>query len=245
MISFTLDFTGNYGTVAVSVTTGSTWNDLNGKTFQLNLPDASTVDVKIVCHDTYVAVAAELRDGWFTDICTDPSRKTEVSPSDTIANGGTYYVTFVPYVECVFPDSNILVSSTGDTVPAKDIKDGQNIVYYNFESKRTEIGIVEMVYIHKNAMDFVKYTFEDGSYIEATDYHPIYTTDGWKSLVRRNGYDIPKIGDNVKTENGWKKLTKIETFKGLEDCYDFKVKGTDGTIVDNYFANGTLVQGSY
>ena len=81
--------------------------------------------------------------------------------------------------------------------------------------------------------------------IEVTDYHPIYTKGGWRSYTRRNGYEVPEVGDEVKTETGWKKLTKIESFKGEEDCYDFKVKGENGKTVDNYFANGTLVQGSY
>ena len=61
----------------------------------------------------------------------------------------------------------------------------------------------------------------------------------------RNGYEIPKVGDKVKTQEGWKKLISIESFEGLEDCYDFVVKGKDGQNVRNYFANGTLVQGSY
>ena len=61
----------------------------------------------------------------------------------------------------------------------------------------------------------------------------------------KNGYEVPEIGDEVKTENGWKKLVKIEEFTGVEDCYDFVIEAVDGKIINNYFANGTLVQGSY
>ena len=128
---------------------------------------------------------------------------------------------------------------------AKNIKEGNDIAYYNFEKEEVEIGKVEKAYIHKQATSFVKYQFEDGSYLEATDYHPIYTKEGWKSYTRRNGYEVPKVGDEVKTEKGWKKLVSIESFEGLEDCYDFVVRGIDGKIVNNYYANGTLVQGSY
>ena len=42
---------------------------------------------------------------------------------------------------------------------------------------------LKKTYIHKNATDFIKYILNDGSYIEATDYHPIYTNDGWKSYL--------------------------------------------------------------
>ena len=147
--------------------------------------------------------------------------------------------------ECVYPNSNILVSKDGKTIQAKDIKEGNEIAYYNFETEQVEIGTVEKAYIHKQATNFVRYKFEDGSYLEATDYHPIYTKEGWKSYTRRNGYEKPEVGDEVKTEKGWKKLVSIEGFEGLEDCYDFVVKGKDGKIINNYYANGTLVQGSY
>ena len=164
--------------------------------------------------------------------------------TDKIESGGHYVVSY-PGGECVYPNSNILVSKDGKTVQAKDIKEGNNIAYYNFETNKVEIGKVQKAYIHKQARDFVKYEFEDGTYLEATDYHPIYTKQGWKSYTRRNGYEVPVVGDEIKTENGWKKLTKIESFQGLEDCYDFEIIGVDGQKVNNYFANGTLVQGSY
>ena len=86
---------------------------------------------------------------------------------------------------------------------------------------------------------------EDGTYLEATDYHPIYTKEGWKSLTKRNNYREPKVGDEVKTECGWKKLTEIDVYTGIENCYDFEIISEDGIKVNNYSANGTLVQGSY
>ena len=78
----------------------------------------------------------------------------------------------------------------------------------------SKTGKVSKVYVHKDATSFVKYTFADGSYLEATDYHPIYTKEGWKSQTERNGYELPEIGDEVKTPNGWKEITKIETWEG-------------------------------
>lgn len=145
--------------------------------------------------------------------------------------------------ECVLGDSKIL-TNLNETKYAKDITNGDSIMYYNFETSQLEEGTVLKVYIHKDATDFVKYTFEDGSYLEATSYHPIYTQEGWKSLTRRNGYEKPEIGDKVKTQDGWKTLSKIEEYTGLEDCYDFSVKSKNGETVTNYFANGTLVQSS-
>ena len=132
----------------------------------------------------------------------------------------------------------------GETAKAIDVKKGDSIIYFDFDSMQLKEGIVGKAYIHKDATDFVKYVFDDGSYIEATDYHPIYTTEGWKSFTRRNGYEKPQVGDKVKTKTGWKTLKDIEEYKGLEDCYDFKVETKDGKEIDNYFANNTLVQSS-
>ena len=166
-----------------------------------------------------------------------------VKPNQIIKEGYVYYVQ--PFAECVFPDSNVQVSIEGRTVLAKDIKENDDIVYYDFKENVIKLGKVSKVYIHKGATDFVKYTFEDGSYLEATDYHPIFTKEGWKSLTNRNGYKTPIIGDKVKTEKGWKKIINIQQYKGEEDCYDFEIISKDGIKINNYLANGTLVQGSY
>ena len=72
-----------------------------------------------------------------------------------------------------------------------------------------------------------------------------YAEYGWKSLTRRNGYEVPQIGDKVKTSTGWKEIIKMESYTGLEDCYDFAITTKDGKIINNYYANDTLVQGSY
>ena len=145
--------------------------------------------------------------------------------------------------ECVSPDSNILSGSK--TIKAKDIKVNDLVSYYDFKTNKVEIGKVGRVYIHEDATSFIKLTFEDNSYIEMTDYHPIYTSTGWKSYTNRNGYPKPKIGDLVKSNNGYKKLVGIKPYVGKEDFYDFEIISKDGKKVDNYFANGALVQGSY
>ena len=146
--------------------------------------------------------------------------------------------------ECVSPNSNIL-SGNGKTIKAKDIKEKDLIAYYDFNTNKVEIGTVKKVYIHKDATNLIKYVFDDNTYLDVTDYHPIYTSSGWKSYTNRNGYSKPNIGDLIKTNDGYKKLKKIDVYKGKEDYYDFVVRGKDGRIINNYFANGILVQGSY
>lgn len=180
----------------------------------------------------------------YNDGCVWGDYILDVYATDVIEESKRYYHKR-NVAECVLPDSEILVEQEGKTILAKDIKEGDSIAYYNFETEEIEIGQVLKKYVHENATDFVRYTFEDGTYLEATNYHPIYTLQGWKSLTRRNGYDIPLIGDEVKSTSGWKKINKIETWQGNEDCLDFKIISANGTVINNYYANGTLVQGAY
>lgn len=147
--------------------------------------------------------------------------------------------------ECVSPTSKILMDLKGNTKLAMNIEENDKVVYYDFDTNTMKLGTVEKVYVHKDATNFIRYNLEDGSYVEATDYHPIYTSSGWKSYTNRNGYESPVIGDKVKTSNGYKEIIKIETYSGQEDFYDFMVISSDGEKVDNYFANGILVHSAY
>ena len=174
----------------------------------------------------------------------EPDMSNEIYSQFEIEENQNYYGIHNP-AECVYPDSEILIDADGKTTVAKEIKENDSIAYYDFNENVVKIGKVSKVYVHKEATNFVKYTFEDGSYLQATDYHPIYTKEGWKSLTNRNGYKKPEEGDLVKTEEGWKKLTNIEEYTGKEDCYDFEIVSESEIKVDNYFANGTLVQSSY
>ena len=207
---------------------GTTW-----KEFVQKHPDEFIIDDMGMVYYDHNILGRQRDDGQPADV---------VLGDEKIADGATYGTG--GFAECVRGDSLILTNRNNETTLAKDVRNGDAIVYYNFETNKLEEGIVSKVYIHKNAINFVKYTFEDGSYLEVTDYHPIYTQEGWKSLTNRNGYEKPQIGDKVKTEKGWKTLTNIEEYKRLEDCYDFAIKSKEGKTVNNYFANGTLVQSS-
>lgn len=145
---------------------------------------------------------------------------------------------------CVSGDSKIMTTLDGEVIEAKRLEEGNEIVYYDFKTKENKIGKIIKKHIHKKATNFITYTFDDNSYLQVTDYHPIYTKEGWKSFTRKNGYEKPQINDKVKSAEAWKKLIRIEEWNGKEDYYDFAIEANDGSIIDNYFANDTLVQSS-
>ena len=147
--------------------------------------------------------------------------------------------------ECVSPNSEILINENGQTKLAKDIIVNDNVMYYDFETNTMKKGIVNKVYEHKNASNFIRYTLEDNTYIEATDYHPIYTKTGWKSYTNKEDFEKPILGDEVLTNEGYKKLINIETYNGNETFYDFEIISEEGKTIDNYYANGILVHSAY
>ena len=171
-----------------------------------------------------------LEDGWMNQ-----------DLQEEIIEGNTYYL---GWAECVSPDSNIIINLNEDTKQAKDIRKNDTIVYHDFKTNTEKEGKVDNIFIHKKADSFVKYYFDDNTYLDVTDYHPIYTTTGWKSYTNRNGYKTPLVGDSVKTLNGFKELIKIESYTGEEDYYDFVIIDGDKKI-NNYYANNVLVEGSY
>ena len=171
-----------------------------------------------------------LEDGWMNQ-----------DLQEEIIEGNTYYL---GWAECVSPDSNIIINLNEDTKQAKDIRKNDTIVYHDFKTNTEKEGKVHKIFIHKKADSFVKYYFDDNTYLDVTDYHPIYTTTGWKSYTNRNGYKTPLVGDSVKTLNGFKELIKIESYTGEEDYYDFVIIDGDKKI-NNYYANNVLVEGSY
>lgn len=204
-----------------------TFNFIEGSTWEewIDNPECNT---KSVTKTGYGSV--NLEDGWMTQ-----------DLQEEIIEGNTYYL---GWAECVSPDSNIIINLNGDTKMAKDININDSIVYHDFETNSEKEGKVHKIFIHKKADSFVKYYFSDNTYLDVTDYHPIYTTTGWKSYTNRNGYKTPLIGDSVKTLNGFKELIKIEPYTGEDDYYDFVIIDGDKKI-NNYYANNVLVEGSY
>lgn len=204
-----------------------TFNFIEGSTWEewIDNPECNT---KSATKTGYGSV--NLEDGWMNQ-----------DLQEKIIEGNTYYL---GWAECVSPESNILINLNGDTKMAKDININDSIVYHDFETNTEKEGKVDNIFIHKKADSFVKYYFSDNTYLDVTDYHPIYTTTGWKSYTNRNGYKTPLVGDSVKTLNGFKELIKIEPYTGEDDYYDFVIIDGDKKI-NNYYANNVLVEGSY
>ena len=192
----------------------------------------------------------------FDDVLYFPHKQTEGGADTYFLATPTYRQEnkqircYIPQLACVSGDSDITISLEGATKKASQIQSGDSIVYCSSNHNKYEddswegkfkVGTVKDVYKHENANKFVKYVFDDGSTLDVTSYHPIYSQNGWKSFTRRYGYALPLIGDKIRTLNTWKNLSEIQEFSGNETYYDFTVNQTSTA---GYLANNTLVESS-
>ena len=164
-----------------------------------------------------------------------------VKSTDILQKGERYV--YKGAAECVLPNTKILANLDGSAKLASDMKQGDSMVYYNFETDKNEEGTVYETFKEKHTANFVRYEFEDETILEVTEYHPIYTAEGWKAFVENGKYDEPQVGDLVKTVTGWKTIKKIEKCTGIEECYNFIVMNKQGEKIYNYYGNGILVEG--
>ncbi len=164
-----------------------------------------------------------------------------VKSTDILQKGERYV--YKGAAECVLPNTKILANLDGSAKLASDMKQGDSMVYYNFETDKNEEGTVYETFKEKHTANFVRYEFEDETILEVTEYHPIYTAEGWKAFVENGKYDEPQVGDLVKTVTDWKTIKKIEKCTGTEECYNFIVMNKQGEKIYNYYGNGILVEG--
>lgn len=164
-----------------------------------------------------------------------------VKSTDILQKGERYV--YKGAAECVLPNTEILANLDGSAKLASDMKQGDSMVYYNFETGKNEEGTVYETFKEKHTANFIRYEFEDGTALEVTEYHPIYTVEGWKAFVENSRYGEPQVGDLVKTVTGWKTIKKIEKWTGTEECYNFIVMNKQGEKIYNYYGNGILVEG--
>jgi len=141
---------------------------------------------------------------------------------------------------CVDENSLILIDNLGSTKSIKSIREGDMVLTYNSETKINELKPVTRITIKEKTTDIVTITFEDGTQIIQNMYHEMYTRDGWKSLTNFYGEETLSEKDFVKTEDGWKKIEKIEINLNHEplDLYTIDTKENN-----NFYANGTLMKG--
>ena len=163
--------------------------------------------------------------------------KTEVAQEDTfysldVEDIDTYFtsdilVHNIPPGKCFTGDTMITLSD-GTYQKIKHIELGAKVKTYDVKTgKLQNSAVLEVVKVLHN--NLVKYKFNDNTEIMATDDHPFYVDENYRTL---------EVGDEVLNDELNKiKVVCVEKIAGLIETYN--INKTDNG--KNYFANRVLV----
>lgn len=156
--------------------------------------------------------------------------------------------TFEVYVNncCFVAGTQVLSDLEGNTKNIEDYRKGDTVVSYNVKTGEKYLAKVNSLIINPKATNMAKVYLEDGTVLDMTDYHPLYTKEGFKSLTNYMGFETLTEQDYVKTKEGYTKISKIERYTTEPivtynlDIVDFNEE-IDNDENDNFFANGIVV----
>ena len=119
------------------------------------------------------------------------------------------------------------------------------VVSYNVETGENYIAEVQGLIINPRPRNMARVYFAEGSMVDMTNYHPLYTKDGFHSITNKDGYDTLVVGDIVKTIDGWSELVEIELYETEPmNVYNLNIKDYDEIIDDDtndtYYVDGIL-----
>lgn len=188
--------------------------------------------------EVYFATDGNYGQIWYKD---SDGKRLNVVPE--VLDGGLWGSTFISDC-CFIPKTQILLNLNGETKNIEEIQNGDIVISYNVLTNSFYNVKVKKLIVNNNSLKMAKIYFDNGLTLEMTEYHPLFTKNGFHSLTNHKGYDTLVIGDKVKTYNGWSEITNIEQYKLDKPIttYNLDVINFDETIDsdinDTFIANG-------
>ena len=148
---------------------------------------------------------------------------------------------------CFSPDTLITIDLEGNTKKIKDLEVGDKIIVVNIKTgKKIITTVVKDASEHPITYDMTDIILENGTRITFNSYHPIYTTEGYKSVTNYNDYPTLKEGDyTIDINNKKLKIVKIKRYRTIPQMtYNLLIKGIKDDFLEEeyaYYANGVLV----
>ena len=183
-------------------------------------------------------------DNTFGKIWFDDQNGNKVNVVPDVVDGGAWGYAIIDSTCCFVADTAILLDFNGNTKPIQDIKAGDKVISYNIFKQEFYEVVVNQLIIHENTTDLAIVTFGDGRTLEMNEYHPLYTINGFHSITNYKGYDTLKVGDIVKSFDGWHEIINIERYKVDKPIitYNIGIKNFDEMVDDDtndtFVANG-------
>lgn len=151
---------------------------------------------------------------------------------------------------CFVKGTQITTSLNGDTKSIETLKEGDLVVSYNIKTKENYYTKIKKLITNPHSISMAKVYLNNGVILDMTDYHPLYTIEGFKSITDKK-YPELKVGDILPTFNNKESIiTNIELYKNEKSIttYTLNVINLDENIdddtTDNYYANGIIAHNS-
>ncbi|MFH2028336.1 MAG: hypothetical protein ABIJ08_04320, partial [Nanoarchaeota archaeon] len=132
----------------------------------------------------------------------------------------------------------------GSTKNIEDVKVGDSILSYNTDNNQyTNAVVLELESPIRNDYYIIK--LEDNEILKITDEHPVYTQDGWASIVPEAtlhdaNLNVKKLNEKDKILNVNKRWIKIKEITHIrEKVQTYNLKHVSNT--NTFFANDILV----
>lgn len=147
--------------------------------------------------------------------------------------------TFSGYSDCCFEGASQILLADGTTKNLSEISIGEKLITYNEQTGVNEINEVTALGtadVNHNTI----IVLEDDTIIQMNKYHPLWTENGWKSIVRHR--NLPKLTEADKLMNNNGDYVAIKSIEEVEidtaTYYTIKVANNN-----NFYVNGYLAQG--
>ncbi|MDP1695713.1 MAG: PQQ-binding-like beta-propeller repeat protein, partial [archaeon] len=190
---------------------------------------------------TFTGTTASLSNGNYilNAYCNDTSdnRNNTANVSFTVS------VSVTPPDSC-FPAGTKILMDDGNKKNIEDVNVGENVLSYNEETKQMQKSrVLEIESPIRESM--CEINFANGKALKLTDEHPVYTSDGWKSIspeeTKKENSDLIveklAVGDEVFSVSGSKEIKEIKCWNEIIQTYNLKKIENTNT----YFAEGVLV----
>ena len=181
---------------------------------------------------------------WYDDLVIGDSDNNWVYSYDEISNGVDYYL----IVFCCFDAGSKVLMADGTTKNIEDVQVGDLVMSLNEDTGEFISQKVTDTIINPKSIDLVYVHLSNGVRIGMRAYHPLLTTEGWKSLrpdspdaIRENIEDLSllEVGDTLVGYGEDVTIVSIEEREEISDykTYNLSVEGYHNYVVEGIVAH--------
>ena len=169
-----------------------------------------------------------------------------VLSDDYIIDGASYYVE-----ECCFDAGMRVLMADGTYKNIEDVEVGDMVMSLNEDTGEYVAQRVKATIINKNSTDLVYVNLSNGVQIGMRAYHPLLTTEGWKSLrpeyaetkIDVGTVELLEVGDTIVGFEENVTVVSVEQRPEVENYYTYNlsVEGYHNYIVEGIVVHNATV----